>query len=208
MKKQKILLIIFIVFFILLILFFLINYKTKNNGNNISKFNGNIKDYILNISSYEAEIEVIVESNKTTNKYILKQLYCKPNVVKQIVKEPSNIENLTVIYDGKNIKLENTNLGLSKIYENYQYINKNTLWLSSFIENYNEKSEVLDTENEVIIENNNKYNNYNVKQILYVDKSTKLPIKMEVYDNNKNAKIYIKYNEIKLNNISRNQIVK
>ena len=75
MKKQKILLIIFIVFFILLILFFLINYKTKNNGNNISKFNGNIKDYILNISSYEAEIEVIVESNKTTNKYILKQLY-------------------------------------------------------------------------------------------------------------------------------------
>ena len=82
------------------------------------------------------------------------------------------------------------------------------MWLSSFIENYNEKSEVLDTENEVIIENNNKYNNYNVKQILYVDKSTKLPIKMEVYDNNKNAKIYIKYNEIKLNNISRNQIVK
>ena len=208
MKDKKNIIKVISLLFLILTIFFTIYYKTKNNGNNISKFNGNIKDYILNISSYEAEIEVIVESNKTTNKYILKQLYCKPNVVKQIVKEPSNIENLTVIYDGKNIKLENTNLGLSKIYKNYQYINKNTLWLSSFIENYNEKSEVLDTENEVIIENNNKYNNYNVKQILYVDKSTKLPTKMEVYDNNKNAKIYIKYNEIKLNNISRNQIEK
>ena len=199
--------IMFSLIIIFLILYFIIHYKIKNTGNTINKSKNNLEEYILNISSYEAELEVTVESNKTTNKYKLKQLYCKPNFIKQIVIEPSNIENLSIVYDGKNMKLENTNLSLSKIYEDYKYINENVLWLSSFIENYNCNSKVYKTEKEIIIENNNKYNNYNVKQILYIDIDKKVPIKMEVYDNNKNAKIYIKYNEIKLNQTYKEKIV-
>ena len=199
--------IIFSLIIIFLILLFIINYKIRNNGNNISKLTKNLEEYILNISSYEAELEVTIESNKTINKYKLKQLYCKPNFIKQIVKQPTNIENLTIVYDGDNMKIENTNLSLSQIYENYKYINENTLWLNSFINNYNENSKSYENENEFILENNNKYNQYNVKQVLYIDKSKKIPTKMEVYDNNKNTKVYIKYNEIKLNKISKEEIV-
>ena len=198
----------FIILFLILTIFFTIYYKTKNNGNNNNKSINDLKEYILNISSYEAELEVTVYSNKTTNKYKLKQLYCKPNFIKQVVKEPSNIENLTIIYDGNSIKIENTNLSLSKIYKDYKYINENTICLNSFIDNYNYNSKNYETENEYIFENYNDYNNYNVKQKLYIDKNKKVPIKMEIYDNNKNIKVYIKYNEIKLNNISRNQIEK
>ena len=205
MKKNKIF--IFLIMVIISILFLVFYYKTKNNGNNISKLNGNIKEYILNISSYEADIELEIKSNKTTNKYKLKQLYCKPNLLKQIIIEPKNIENLSFIFDGNNMKLENTNLSLTKIYENYEYINNNMLWLSSFIENYNDNSKISELQDEIIIENNNKYNNYNVKQVLYIEKKTGLPSKMEVYDNNKNTKIYIKYNEIKLNKTTKNQII-
>ena len=198
---------IFLIISIFFIIFFLIYYKTKNNGNTINRLTNNLEDYILNISSYEAELEVTIESNKTTNKYKLKQLYYKPNLIKQIVIEPFNIKDLKIIYDGNNMKLENTNLSLSKIYKDYKYINENILWLSSFVENYNSSSKVHRTENEIIIENNNKYNNYNVKQILYIDKNKKVPTKLEVYDNNKNTKIYIKYNEIKLNKTNRNEIL-
>ena len=204
MNKKTILLTIFT---ILLILFFIIYYKTKNNGNNISKFNGDIKDYILNISSYEAELEVTVESNKTTNIYKIEQLYYSPNFIKQIVKEPANLENLKTTCDGKTIKIENTNLSLSKIYENYKYINENILWLNSFIQNYNNKGKSYETENEFILENDKKYNNYNIKQKLYIDKSKKVPIKMEIYDNNKKTKVYIKYNKITLNNLDKTKIV-
>ena len=199
MNKKRIIIISSLLIAIILILFFSINYKTGENGNNISKSTDDIVEYILNISSYEASLDVTVESNKTTNRYKIKQLYSKPNIIKQVIQEPSNLENLTIIYDGRNMKLENTNLSLSKVYENYKYISKNTLWLSSFIDSYNDNSKITETENEVVIENNNVYNNYNEKQVLYIDKKSSLPSKLKIYDNNKNTKIYIKYNEIKLN---------
>ena len=206
MEKKKNLIALSIAILVFLILFLLVYYKIKNNGNNISKLNGNIKEYILNISSYEAELDVTIISNKTTNKYLIKQLYYKPNLIKQVIIEPKNLENLSIIYDGLNMKIENTNLSLSKIYENYEYINKNTLWLCYFIEKCKDYK-VTETEKEIIIEKNNKYNNYNVKQVLYIEKQTGLPSKMEVYDNNKNTKIYIKYNEVKLNKTNRNKIL-
>ena len=197
-------------FFLLLILIFLIlfsikYYKTKNTGNNINKSINDLKD-ILSINSYEAEIEMTVKSNKTTNKYKIEQIYSRPNLIKQIIKEPSNLENVIIFFDGKSLKIENTNLGLSKIYENYKYICENSIWLNSFIEQYNKNSKISETNNEIIIENNNKYNNYNVKQKLYIDKNKKVPIKMEVLDNNKNVKVYIKYNEIKLNNLEESKV--
>lgn len=205
-KKSKLIIILFIIL-IIIFTFVFFYYKSGKNVNNINKSTDDIVKNILNISSYEAEIEVTIESNKNTNKYRIKQSYVKPNIVKQIIKEPSNIENLTISYNGKNMKIENTKLSLSKIYENYEYISQNTLWLSSFIDNYNDNSKIKETENEVIIENNNNFNNYQNKQILYISKKTGTPTKLEVYDNNKNAKIYIKYNEIKINQIKQNEIV-
>ena len=196
--KKKIILFISIAFFF--IIFLSINYKIKNNGNNINK-SLNVLEDILSINSYEAEIDVVIQSNKTTNKYKIKQIYCRPNRVKQIIKEPSNLENITIIYDSNNLKIENTNLGLSKIYENYKYINENCLWLNSFVEHYNNNSKIIETENEIIVENKNNLNKYNKKQVLYISKKNKKPIKMEIFDDNKNSKIYIKYNEIKINNI-------
>ena len=204
MKKKTILFILIVIF---LFLFFLIHYKTKNNGNNINKLIKNIDEYILNISSYEAKIELTIESNKTINKYKLEQLYYKPKLAKQIVKEPLSLENLTFIYDGQNIKVENTRIGLSKIYENYKYVNENALWLSFFVENYNASSKVSETGHEIIIENNKQYSEYNVKQILHIDKKQKIPKKMEIYDNNKKIRIYIKYNEIILNKLDKNKIL-
>ena len=57
--------------------------------------------YILNISSYEAEIEVTVESNKNTNKYVVEQTYKKDGSAKQVVLEPSNISGIKIIKKGK-----------------------------------------------------------------------------------------------------------
>lgn len=207
MNKKKTFIILILIIFMIFLLFFLINYKTGKYGNNISKSTDDIVRYILNISSYEAEIEVTVESNKTINKYKMQQFFSNPNIMKQIIKEPTNIENLTITYDGYNMKLDNTKLSLSKIYENYKYISENTLWLSTFINNYNKNSKVEEIDNKIIIENNIMLNNHKLKQILYIDKKTALPIKLEIKDNNKKNKIYIKYNEIKLNKTNKDAII-
>jgi len=202
-KKIKISLIVLLIIFI--IIFFLNKaYKSIRTGNNISKSTDDLIEYILNISSYEAKLEVTINSNKTTNKYILEQYYLKPNFSKQVVKEPKNLENLEIVYDGNKLEIKNTNLGLSKIYENYNYLNQNLLWLNFFIENCKNNYNVKENNEEIILEA--YIEKYGYTEKLYIGKRTSLPSRIEILDNNNQNKIYIEYKEIKLNNIQENNI--
>lgn len=210
MKNKKILFIIGITCLILLILtfFYFSTYKNSKIVNNIDK--SNIKDYILNISSYNAEISVVVNSNKNSNKYILKQQYNLDNVYKQEVIEPENISGLKTVYDGKNLKIENTKLNLSHLYENYEYISDNTLDLYTFIQNYKncKDTEYEENDKEVVMKLINKNGNkFNYFQNLYINKNTALPIRMEIIDKNQNMVVYIEYNEISFNSTSKEEIL-
>lgn len=203
-QKTKTILIISIVT-IVLIFFMQIAYKNIRNGNNISNQTDDLIEYILNISSYEAKLEVTVNSNKTENKYVIEQYYKSPNYSKQIVKEPQNIENLETIYNGSDLEIKNTNLGISKIYENYSYLNENILWLNFFIDSCNNNKYVVEEDGEEIVLSNN-IEKYSYKEKLYINKKTSLPTRIEIKDNNNQNKIYIEYKEIRLNNIQENNI--
>ena len=99
-KKLIIIMCIIAISLIFIIFFTKNNYKNIKTGNNMSNKNiEEIEEYILNISSYEATIQVTIESNKSTNKYILSQQYMSPNKSKLIVLEPSNIAGLEIIND-------------------------------------------------------------------------------------------------------------
>ena len=205
MKKNiKNFLIILIIIFVL-IFFLQLAYKTVRIGNNIDKSTDDLIEYILNLSSYEAKLEVTVNSNKTTNKYVLEQYYLEPNYSKQIVLEPTNLENMETIYDGNKLEIKNSNLGLSKIYEKYNYLNENLLWLNFFLDNCKENYYTVKENNEEIILETN-IEKYNYRGILYINKKSSKPIKIEILDNNKQSKVYIEYKEIKLNNIQENNI--
>ena len=202
MKNKKILILgIGAIILICVIVFVIFNYKNLKNGNTmINKSEEEIKDYILNISSYEALVKIEVQTNKNKNNYVVKQSL-KDNVSKQEVIEPENIAGVVTFYDGNNLSISNNKLELTTTYENYQYMVENSLWLDSFIREYKElqnyKMEV--NENEIILnlknENGNKYNVY--KQ-LYIDKKTAKPTKMIIQDINKNTLVYILYTEIEI----------
>ena len=83
--NNKRFLIILAFFIVSIIIIFLVknNYKNLKFGNTItSKSIEEIENYILNVSSYEAKIEVTITTNKNENKYILSQK-CNDNVLKQ-----------------------------------------------------------------------------------------------------------------------------
>lgn len=212
-NKRKIIVILILVTLLIAIIIFFTkkDYNQMKFGNNISnKTMEELKNYILNISSYEAEIEVTVNSNKNQNKYILKQAWIMPNIFTQEVIEPSNIKNLKIIYDGNNLKIENTNLNLSKIYEEYQFVAENTLCLNTFIENYKKDStSTCKIENEELILETKVIggNQYRQTHKLYVSTNTGLPIKMEIKDINKNISVYILYNEIKINSSKKEDVL-
>ena len=183
MKNKKIIFITLVVILILaiLIIFLLNKTNVKKIGNNSTS--QEIVDYILNISSYEAKIEVEVKSNKNTNKYILKQQYISPDVATQEVLEPSNISGIKIIKKGNDLKLENTSLNLSNIFENYEYLADNALDLSCFIEDYkkSQNSNYEEKDNKIIMNVQTKNENkYRQSKKLYIYKSTGNHLKIEI----------------------------
>ena len=109
-KKTKIILIIGLI--AIIISTTIIITKNKNNTTKISKIGKNstsqeIVDYILNISSYETQIDVEIKSNKNSNKYKLSQSYIKDEKSIQEVIEPENIQGVKIIKEKKYpIKIE------------------------------------------------------------------------------------------------------
>lgn len=197
---------------IIIFTFLKINHKTGKIGNNkIDKTTEGIAEYILNISSYNAKIEVTVKSNKNTNEYKLEQQYVSPNIAKQVVKEPSNIQDLTMISDGKNVTIENTKLNLTTLYENYNYLTENHLFLNYFVEDYKNSNEAKAEEKDGLIilqtKAKNQNNKYSIFKKLYIDKNTAKPVKMEVQDVNQNTIVYILYNEININSTKKEEII-
>ena len=201
MNKKYYLILLFIIFIISVgFIFYKNSIKNLKIGNN--KNSQEIVDYILNLSSYEAEVTVNITSNKNSNKYILKQKYQKDKEHIQEVIEPSNIAGVKIINDGKNLKIENSNLNLNEIIENYTNLENNNLDLSMFIDEYKNSNEsnYEEKDDEIIMKvKNDKENIYVKEKILYINKKTYKPVKLEIKDNKQKERIYILYNEVEIN---------
>ena len=211
MINKKIFIILIVIILILAIFFGFFYKKTVKvfkSGNN--KTSQEIVDYILGISSYEVKVTVEVNSNKNSNKYILKQQYVSPNINTQEVIEPSNIAGIKLINDGTSLTLKNSKLGLNTVFENYTYLGDNCIDLISFIEDYKKSNESNYEENDIEIimktlsQNSNKYTKY---KKLYIDKKTANPTKLEIKDDNEKTTVYILYNEVKINNINKEDVL-
>lgn len=200
MRNKKILILAIILVIIIMIVIFIF---FKNNtaksfkiGNNTSS--QEIVDHILNIKSYETVVDVETKSNKNENKYVIKQSYNGEDENSQEILEPSNIEGVKILRSGKTLKLENTNLKLTSIFENYDYLSQNCLDLSSFIDEYkNDANSKWEEKNGEIIMKTNL--SKNMKKELYISKENGKPLKMNIEDTNKKTAIYILYREVNVN---------
>ena len=201
MNKNKLLKKLIIIISLIVIFFTTFFYITKSKkikiGNNSSS--QEMIENILNISSYESVIEVETNSNKNVNKYVIKETYIAPDMSEQEILEPENIQGIKITKTENELKVENSNLNISKIYNNYPYMTDNCMDLNTFIERYkqNGEREYEEKDNEIILETENEENPYTKYRILYISKETGKPTKMEIKDNSKKTLIYILYKEVK-----------
>ena len=199
-KKYWLILLIIILIAIIFLVFYKNKVKDLKIGNN--KTSQEIIDYILNINSYEVQVTVNVTSNKNSNKYILKQTYQSPSTSIQEVIEPTNIAGVRIENNGTSLKIENSNLNLNTILENYNCLGDNCLDLYTFIADYKQDSsaKIEEKDTEIIMKTNVKTENiYTQTKILHIDKKTCKPTQMEIKDNKQKTTIYILYNEVKVN---------
>lgn len=199
MKTKKTIIIFIIILIIISVSIFLIlYYKNGKIGNTIiNKSEEQIVDSILNIKSYSAKLDVSIETNKNTTKYVVSQKVENEKSMQEVL-EPENIAGIITEYDGTNLKIKNNKLNLETTFQNYQYVVENRLWLNSFIKEFKESSnkKVNSKENEIILEVSNTENPYNTYKKLYIDKKTGKPTKLQVEDINKKMLVYILYTEI------------
>lgn len=210
--KKMFIIIISIAIAIIIIFLIKNNYKFGKTGNNISnKSADEIKEYILNIESYEATAKVTIKSNKNENTYILEQKYNKnERVYKQEIIKPNEMSGVQFIYNGKDLKIENTELSLNKIYKDYKYIESNELSLISFIEDFKENgtSKCYEKNNMILLETDVKNGNkYISSKKLYINKEKGRIEKLEIKDITQNVKVYILYNEIEINELSKKEVL-
>ena len=200
-KWFKILSFIIIIIVALLICNFFVktNYKTEQNGNN--KNIQEIEQYILNVTSYKAKINVTVSSNKNANFYEFEQEVRGQSYSKQLALSPDSLAGMEIIYENGVITIQNTQYSLSNIYENYPFISTNSLFLTSFIEGYrnSDSKKIAEVDGKIQMSYISKINKYNNKQILYINKAKLEPENLQVYDINNELKVDIKYNEVELN---------
>lgn len=202
-KSKKFLFIILAIAILLVIISIIFSkksYETINIGNNnLNKTLEKVEDYILNIKEYTATIEVTVNSNKNSNKYLIKQNHKEKNDEQEVL-EPDTIKGVKLEYKDSSLKIENSNLNLKKIYNNYPYIESNILWLNSFIEEYrsSEQRSITEKNEEIVMQIKRKNDKKIVTEELILDKKTLKPTKLSIMDNSKNVIVYILYNEIEL----------
>lgn len=198
MKNKKI---VFIFATICILIFSFIYYIFSIFGNNKNRSQEEIVESLLNrICNYEANITVEVTSNKNQNIY---QMYqeVKEDSSKLILKEPEEVKDLIIENKDNKLKISNTKLNVEKVYENYEPILNNNMFLNTFSKeclenelNYYQKDEVLILE----VKLNNNFNTYAKYKELHFDLKSDVPKELIIKDNTKRTTIRIIYNDIKI----------
>ncbi len=198
MKVKKILLIFVLICIILFLIFYYI-FCVLGNNKNINQ--DEVVDNILeNLEEYEANVDILVISNKTQNNYNMNQIVEK-NSSKFIVNSPDSIKGMTVEANNNTLKITNTKINMEKIYEKYEEVLNNNLFLNTFINDYkNNESKKYEKDDEIILETELKNNlsTYIKYKELHLTKNTKIPTELLIKDNTKKTCIRIKYNDIKI----------
>ena len=191
-----------IVVIILLIIFLIFNYKKSISGNNISiKSKEKIIENILSGKiKYKAEIKVKIISNKNENIYVINQKEDEKESYQEVISK-GEIEGVKIFCTDDVLKVENSNLKIEKIYENYDIVTNDYLFLNNFAKDYLKNKDFQMEENDeyIIIKIEIKYANKYIKfKELYLDKKTGKPIKLIIKDGDKQIKASIEYINIEI----------
>jgi len=152
---------------------------------------------IIAMSSYKCIAEVEVIGNKSSHNYVFIHNYAKPDYYKLEVVEPKSLKGKTIEYKDDKVIISNPDIK-DKIELPNTDDNKHYTFIGDFIKNYLQNEEVnikLSNNNlilETIIPGDNEYFN---KQILYINKETKNPEKMEILNNEGKPSFTVKYKE-------------
>lgn len=190
------------IFVLICIIFFMIFYYIfLLSGNNINRNQKEFVEEILKkLKSYEANLTVVVNSNKNNNEYKMYQEVSSKSS-KLAVNNPQNVNGLCIELKENKLIISNEKTKMQKVYENYNNFVNESIFLNTFIEDYeNNKAEIEENEQEIIVKLEMKDNEdtYIKFKELYINKESEIPTKLIIKDNNQSIKTSIIYTDMKI----------
>lgn len=158
-------------------------------------------DQISKMKSYSCIAEINVVGNKNPKEYIMKHNYTKPDTYKIEIVSPQNLKGKIIKYNKEKVFVKNPNVDDYIELPNNEMDNQ-YLFIGDFTKNLS-KNEDLNIESkgdylvlETTIQSSSKYFN---KQVLYVDKESVKPSKLEIHDDEGKARFTVTYKNFKYN---------
>ncbi|MDK2800136.1 MAG: hypothetical protein PWP27_1944 [Clostridiales bacterium] len=158
------------------------------------------------IKSYQCEMTMTITSNKTTKQYKLKQYYKSPDKYKMKIIEPKELQGLITIYSNNTVTTIQPEIQGKFSLLNFNPIGESYIFLPDFFEAYfkSEQTSVTTMGNKesrytVLKADIPGSNIYRFSQSLWINNTTFLPSKMEVYDIKKKPVISIIFDLIEFN---------
>ena len=150
---------------------------------------------ITKMTSYTCKADITVINNKRKSKYIINHTYKKPSYYKLEIVEPKNLNGKTIEYYKDKIIIKNKQLDdvieLPNVGDNKLY-----LFIGDFVQDFLQEDAInmSVSEEQLILERDlSQENSCLSKQILYIDKKTKNPVKMEILNNEGEKKFIVNY---------------
>ena len=154
-----------------------------------------IQKKITKMTSYTCKADITVINNKSKSKYIINHTYKKPSYYKLEIVEPKNLNGKTIEYYKDKIIIKNKQLDdvieLPNVGDNKLY-----LFIGDFVQDFLQEDAInmSVSEEQLILERDlSQENSCLSKQILYIDKKTKNPVKMEILHNEGEKKFIVNY---------------
>ncbi|MBO5955534.1 MAG: outer membrane lipoprotein carrier protein LolA [Clostridia bacterium] len=164
-----------------------------------------IYERYYNMKSFSAVAEVTVKSDKTENRYVVKQLYEAPDSFLIRVVEPKELEGSGVSLQGDQMIL-NSGFGHNEAFGGKLSAGHGVLFVSDFFETYFKSEETSVSaatskgDSVTVLEcflggkNEKRF-----MQKLWIDNETFLPLKLETYDINQNPSVTVSFREFQRN---------
>jgi outer membrane lipoprotein-sorting protein len=157
---------------------------------------------LAGLETYTATAEIIVRGNKLIGTYKIRQYFKYPDKYRLEVIEPTDKTGKVTLYDGERIWIHHPQINQTFTMEGYKEVEESSMFPGYFArklltgETASYDLKRIGPEEYVVIKVDIPGgNNYRKTQVLYIDKSSMLPARMEILNSDGEAAVTVYYRD-------------
>lgn len=166
----------------------------------------NASRMLAGIDTYSVTAEIIVQGNKMAENYVVRQYFKYPDKYRLEVVSPDDKKGKTTVYDGNCLWIYHPLINQMFVLDNLKEVEETGMFPGYFAGSLFTGEEASYS---IVSEDGGDYiaiktvmqggNNYRKHQVLYMDRKSYKPIRMEIYDSSETKVVTVYYKDFLYN---------